>query len=100
MKCLTITKYCKNGNLSNATNEYLDSNRQNRQKMNPTIRSKIIFGIASAMNFICKHNFIHGNLKLESVYLDDNFEPKITNLGFSRNFIEEIPNCSCYKRIK
>ena len=74
---LLITPYYKNGTLLSATKEYLETNGQNNTKMNPTIRSKIIFGIATAMKTIHECGFINGYLNLNSIYLNDDFEPKI-----------------------
>lgn len=41
-------------NVEQINNEYLDTNGEIQDKMNPTIRSKIIFGIASTMKKIHK----------------------------------------------
>ena len=77
--CFLITKYPINGCISTLTNEYLRTNGKSNDKLNPTIRSKIIFGIASAMNYLHKKNIINNKLSQESIYLDENFEPKILN---------------------
>ena len=42
--------------------------------MNPTIRSKIIFGVASIMKSLHKNNVIHRNIKLSKVLLDEKIE--------------------------
>ena len=74
-----ITKYPINGCISTLTTEYLRTNCKSNNKINTTIRSKIIFGIASAMNYLHKKNIINNNLSQEFIYLDENFEPKILN---------------------
>lgn len=72
-----ITKFLTNWNISALTKEYLDTKGQNKNKMNPLIRSKIIFGIASAMKYLHQQNIIIRYLTLENIFLDDNYEPKI-----------------------
>lgn len=47
-----------NGTLSQPLYKYLKSKGTNNQKMNPTIRNKIIFGIASIVNF-CLEKIFH-----------------------------------------
>lgn len=79
---ITSSKYPLNGTVFSALKEYLDSNGQKNQRMNPTIRSKIIFGVAAAMKFMHEHCIINRNLSLKNIFLDENFEPKIANYGF------------------
>ena len=50
--------------------------------MNPTIRSKIVFGVAAIMKKIHSKKIIFQNLRLERIYLDDNLEPVIGGFGF------------------
>lgn len=45
--------------------------------LNPTIRSKIIFGIATILKTMHEKNVLFNNLKLDKIGLDDNFEPKL-----------------------
>lgn len=88
----TISKFYKNGNIAASTKEYLDTNGQNKDKMNPLIRSKIIFGVASAMKYLHQLNCINENLTLENIILDDNFEPKIRD--FSLYHYYGSPKCN------
>lgn len=62
--------------------------------MNPTIRSKIIFGIASTLKQLHKRKIILRNLKMENIVLDDNLEPKIKTCILSQFFSnpEKIKN--------
>lgn len=83
--CILKTKYPINGCLLSLTNEYLQTNGKNNLKMNPTIRSKIIFGIASLMSYLHTKNIVNTNLLLECIYLDENFEPKILNDCLSKS---------------
>lgn len=70
-------EYYKNNDLSNSTRKYLDSDKRKIDEMNPTIRSKIIFGVASIMKQLHQNNAIYRDLKLQNVYLTDSFEPVI-----------------------
>lgn len=89
--CYLITKYPINGCLNTLTDEYLQTKGKHHDKMNPTIRSKIIFGIASAMSYLHTKCITNNNISLEYIYLDENFEPKIINdcLTKSLNSIHE-----------
>lgn len=53
--------------------------------LNPTIRSKIIFGIASIMKRLHQHQIIHGYLRTDTIYLDKNNEPRIFSTGIREN---------------
>ena len=64
-------------NVEQINNEYLDTKGEIQDKMNPTIRSKIIFGIASTMKKIHKKKAIHRDLTLQHIYLDKNLELRI-----------------------
>lgn len=72
-----ISEYMRNESLGKLIPEYLKSQGEQNDKINPTVRSKIIFGVAATMQHLHKYNIIHRNLKLEKVLLNDNFEPKI-----------------------
>lgn len=74
---IIATKYMKNGNIESAMKEYLDLKENYSGTMNPTIRSKIIFGVACSIKQLHKRNICHLNLKSSNVFLDDNYEPVI-----------------------
>ena len=74
----------KHGNISNLTKDYLNSKITNYDTMNPTIRSKIIYGVASTMKKFHEKRQIHRDLKLEAVYLNDRLEPKLGCLFLSK----------------
>lgn len=80
---IIIKDFYKNGSLREITKEYLETKGGNQSKMNPTIRSKIIFGIAAIMKKIHRMNIVHQNLSIGNILLDDNFEPLINNFGFA-----------------
>ena len=56
-----------NGNLGLIVKQYLKNEGKGTEKLNPTIRSKIIFGVAVIMKRIRRHNLIHKLLNLENI---------------------------------
>lgn len=71
---LMITDFV-NGNVETHTLKYLKS--KGSGSLNPTIRSKIIFGVAATMKKLHEKKIIFCSLNNTNVYLDENFEPKI-----------------------
>ena len=59
---IIITEF-KNGSLELIVKKYLKNEGKGTEKLNPTIRSKIIFGVAAIMKRIHRHNLIHKLLK-------------------------------------
>lgn len=88
---ILITEYMNNGSLSSLIPEYLKNQGKLNDKINPTIRSKIIFGVAAIMKELHKYNVIHRNLKLEKIFLDDNLEPKISYSILSKILLDNEP---------
>ena len=88
---IIITEF-KNGSLELIVKKYLKNEGKGTEKLNPTIRSKIIFGVAAIMKRIHRHNLIHKLLNLENIYLDDNLEPRIAYFGFNRMMIFDTVN--------
>lgn len=78
--------YIPNGNLEKTILK--DFNRQEKV-LTPTIRSKIIYGIASAMSFLHRMNIIHRDFKPENILLDEKFNPVIADFGLSRIYSNE-----------
>ena len=74
----------KHRNISDLNKSYLNSKINNYETMNPTVRSKIIYGVASIMKKFHEKRQIHRDLKLESIFLDDRLEVKIGSLFFSK----------------
>lgn len=79
----------KSGNVKGLVKEYLKSKGKENTKINPTIRCKIIFGVAAIMKRIHQKNYFHFNLKLENVFLDDKLEPKISDFVISKYFTQD-----------
>lgn len=52
--------------------------------MNPTIRSKIIFGVAAVIKKLHENKIIHRNLTNFNALLDDNSELQIGSFSFCR----------------
>lgn len=73
-----VTKYMTNGCIEPYVKDYLDSEGTNNAKMNPTIRSKIIFGVAAIMKQVHENNYISNGLNISSIFFDDYLEPKIS----------------------
>ncbi|KAK8871773.1 hypothetical protein M9Y10_007514 [Tritrichomonas musculus] len=61
---ITFSEHNVDNNVSKIITKYLNSEKGVDDKMNPTIRSKIIFGVAAIMKRLHKMNVIHRDLKL------------------------------------
>lgn len=70
-----VTPFMKNGSIDKIIFKYLRSRGADHEKMNPTIRSKIIFGVASTLKRLKKLGFYSVGLSLKKIFLDDNLEP-------------------------
>ena len=77
--------YLPNGNLNKVVREDF---KHEEKVLTPTIKTKIIYGIASGMSFLHKINIIHRDLKPENILLDEKFNPVIIDLGLARVFDE------------
>ena len=81
------------GNIVEMNKEYFMFGEQNCI-LNPTIRSKIIFGVASIMKKLHQNSIIHGSLTHETIFLDDKLEPRISDAGinvtFSKYYSDDI----------
>ena len=87
----------KNGDIDGIMKDYIQTNGQNNKKINPTIRSKIIFGIATIMKSLHKNGFLHRNLTTSHILLDEDFEPKISFSYFSLFFKEKENQLRLFK---
>lgn len=83
-KSIIIKEFMKYGPVGKLTREYIKSKGSENSQLNPTIRSKIIFGVAVIMKKIHAHNIYFFNLNVNNVFLDDHFEPKISNLKYAK----------------
>lgn len=81
---IIITEYMENGDVYSITKDYLQSKGSKKEKMNPTIRSKIIFGVAATMKQLHNRNVLHRNLTNYNVFLDDRLEPRIGTFTFAK----------------
>lgn len=76
---IVAEEFVKNGDIDRMMKEYLMSDGKTQNcLLNPTIRSKIIFGVASIMKSLHKNKFLHRNLTLSHILIDENYEPKIS----------------------
>lgn len=80
-----VFEHIKNGPIDTKVKEYLDSNGEKHDDINPTIRSKIIYGVASIMKKVHQRGAIHRDLTIGNIYLDDKFEPVISGFDSSRS---------------
>ncbi|KAK8898172.1 hypothetical protein M9Y10_000444 [Tritrichomonas musculus] len=81
-KPVIITDFATNDSLKNLIQ--LERNNPINQKLNPTRKLIIIYGIASAMSYLHSHNTLHCDLKPDNILLDDFLYPKIADFGLSK----------------
>ena len=74
-------EYIPNGNLSSALRA--EHRNQPLPGWTPTVKSKIIYGIASGMAHIHSRGVIHRDLKPAEILLTENYEPRISDFGLS-----------------
>lgn len=77
------SEYIPNGTLLEALSED-ELNDECSKILTPTIRSKIVYGIASAIKCLHKMKIIHRDLKPENIFLDEDYQPVISDFGLSR----------------
>ena len=70
-----ITEYCSNGSLC----DYLTNNG----KIEENLAKKGFFQIISALNYLHEHKISHRDLKSDNIFINNNFELKIGDLGLS-----------------
>ena len=81
------TEIMRNGSLDVLLPKYF-KNLGEGSKLNPTNRTKIMFGVAATMKKIHQLDLIHRDLKVANVFLDDNLEPQIADFGLAKEFID------------
>lgn len=88
---IIVSEYMPNGSLERYTADYIKNNGKSRL-LNPTIRSKILFGVAATMKRLHSVDILHRDLKLENIFLDENVEPRIADFGFAKMQIVGVQN--------
>lgn len=78
-----VTKFAEKGELGHA----LYNSHLVRRKGNP-MRFKIVLGLAEGLRYLHSYHIIHRDIKPANILLDDNYEPMLTDFGFSR-FIDQ-----------
>lgn len=86
---IIVTELMRNGSLDKLTPQYLKAKGVDTI-LNPTVRSKIIFGVAATMKRVHYQGVIHRDLKDANVFLDDNLEPKIADFGLSKVLLNNV----------
>lgn len=76
-----VTRFAERGELGDA----LYTNRIVRRR-GDSLRFKIVLGLAEGLKFLHSFNVIHRDIKPANILLDDDFEPMLTDFGFSRFF--------------
>lgn len=87
---IILTQYFKNGSLRRLLDFELTGNQT--QGWTPTQKSLVAFGIALGMQSLHKNGVIHRDLKSPNILLDDNYLPKIADLGLSKYLLEDSQN--------
>ena len=84
-KPIVITELTSNKTL----NDILHIERSNVKIPNWNSTKKLIniYGIASAMKYLHSFNIIHRNLKPNSIIMDDNLYPKLSDFGLCSNLL-------------
>ena len=83
---IIATDYMKNGTLRDLLNE--ESCGKAPKEWNGTKKSIVAFGIACGMNLLHQCRVVHRDLKSLNILIDENFEPKIADMGLAK-FIHE-----------
>lgn len=63
---------------------------EKKKTLNPTRRSIIVYGIASAMSYLHKNKIVHRDLKPENIFLDAKYHPVLSDFGLSRFCSEQM----------
>lgn len=78
-----VTKFAEKGELGHG----MYSSRLLRRK-GDALRFKIVLGLAEGLQYLHSYHVIHRDIKPTNILLDDNYEPMLTDFGFSR-FIDQ-----------
>lgn len=77
-----VMDYYPKGSLSDLISSLAAGNAP--ENWSNTKLSIIIYGIADAIQCIHKNNLIHGNIKPTNILLDENYCPKVSDIGVSQ----------------
>ena len=77
-----VTPWYENGSLKNVMEESPD-------KLNDTMKTRIAFGVCSAMIALHGRGVVHGDLKPENVMIDDKFCPIVSGFGLDHGLEDE-----------
>ena len=86
-----ILEYASNGELKDYVNG-------SSTRIPENIAAKLFIKILKAVQYLHENNIAHCDLKPENILLDDNFNPKINDFGFSQEFNGERGNYLLHKR--
>lgn len=76
-----VTKFAQRGELGDVMYKTWALKRQGN-----AMRFKIVLGLAEGLKYLHAHNVIHRDIKPANILLGDDFEPMLTDFGFSRFF--------------
>jgi len=79
---IMITELMENGTLEDFIKLNEGKHKLNERK--GMLKVKIVKHIASAMEFLHKQGYIHGDLTSKNVLLDDNYKAKVADFGLLR----------------
>ncbi|PKA47617.1 Receptor-like serine/threonine-protein kinase NCRK [Apostasia shenzhenica] len=90
---LLVFEYMSNGNLR----ECLDV-KHGKEPLNWSIRIRVALGVARGLEYLheaAAPRILHRDIKSTNILLDDNYKPKITDLGMAKCLTtDEHPSCS------
>ena len=80
-----MTRFAPNGCVNDMIKKEMDGHCP--AEWTPTRKHIVLYGTACGMAYMHEHRLIHRDLKPANILLDENFEPKIADFGFSK-FVE------------
>lgn len=85
-----LTEYLEHGSLR----QVLENEKRSLADLNWTATKKYIclLGISHALAYLHKKGIVHRDLKPENILVDENFNPRVCDLGLSKFFPESFSN--------
>ena len=80
---LVVMQYMPNGSLASLLEPIWEKQEVPKQ-WNGTLRAKILFGVAAAMQHLHAHDRLHRYLTPSNILFDRNWEPRVSDFGFAR----------------